>query len=81
MSISIQGFEWDEYNLGHLEAAHPHISLDLLEDIVLSSKQYAVLGHDRYGKRIFAARKGRLLVLFNLKRGGIARVFSVHEVR
>ncbi len=81
MSIHIEGFEWDADNVAHLEHAHPHISLELLEDIVRGAKQYAARRSDRYGKKVYAARQGKLLVLFNLKPGSIARIFSVHEVK
>jgi len=80
MSIRIQGFEWDEFNASHLEHSHPHVALELLEEIVAEAKEYALLGQDRHGKKVFAAKRAGLLVLFNLKPGSIARIFSVHEV-
>ena len=44
MSIKIVDFEWDEYNLGHLQKAHPHLNPELLEDIVREAKRYVQLG-------------------------------------
>jgi len=81
MSVDIEDFEWDEYNVSHLQHAHPNIPLDLLEDIVTEAKRYYTLGSDRCGKRVYGAARGKLLVLFNLKPGRIARIFSVHEVK
>ena len=75
----IAEFEWDEYNLGHLQSAHPHISPDLLEDVVREAKRYRQLGKDRYGKTVYAARRGKLTVLFNIKLNRIVRIFSVRE--
>ena len=79
MSIKIIDFEWDEYNLGHLQRAHPHLDAELLEDIVREAKKYTQLGKDRYGKTVYAARRGKLTVLFNIKRNRMVRIFSVRE--
>lgn len=81
MSVDVEDFEWDADNVTHLEHAHPSIPLDLLEDIVLNAKQYSARRSDRFGKKVYGARQGGLLVLFNLKPGRIARIFSVHEVK
>jgi hypothetical protein len=80
MSVRVEQFEWDEHNLGHLKHAHPEFELELLEEIVSSAKSYLSFGFDRYGKKIYGAQHGRLVVLFNLKKGRIARIFSVREV-
>ncbi len=80
MSVRIESFEWDEHNLGHLKHAHPEFELELLEEIVSSAKSYLNFGFDRYGKRIYGAQSGRLIVLFNMKKGRIARIFSVREL-
>jgi hypothetical protein len=79
MSIKIVDFEWDEHNVGHIQQAHPHIDLEMLEDIVHQAKNYAQLGKDQFGKTVYGARRGRLMVLFNIKMGRIARIFSVKE--
>ncbi len=79
MSIKIIDFEWDEYNLGHLQRAHPYLDAELLEDIVREAKRYTQLGKDRYGKTAYAARQGKLTVLFNIKRNRMVRIFSVRE--
>jgi len=79
MSVRIRRFEWDEFNISHLEHAHPHIQLRLLEEIVLKAKSYVAVGRDRYGKKVYVAKRGGLAVLFNLKPGGTARIFSVRE--
>ena len=81
MSIDVEGFEWDEHNVTHLQHAHPDVSLDLLEDIVTRAKSYRVFGLDQYGKRSTPYSAARLRVLFNLKPGRMARIFSVHEVK
>ena len=81
MSITIVDFEWDEYNLGHLQQAHPHLDPELLEDIVREAKRYIQLGKDRYGKTVYGARRGKLTVLFNIKRNRMVRIFSVKEER
>jgi hypothetical protein len=80
MSVRVERFEWDEHNLEHLAHAHPEFELELLEEIVSNAKFYLNFGFDRYGKRIYGAQQGRLVVLFNLKQGRIARIFSVREV-
>ena len=80
MSIDIRGFEWDEYNIAHLRERHPDIALDDLEEIVLEAKQYVRGCVDRYGKVAYAARRGNLQVWFNVKKGRIARIYSVREV-
>jgi len=80
MSVPIERFEWDEHNLGHLAHAHPEFELEFLEDTVLSAKSYLNFGFDRYGKKVYGVQRGRLIVLFNLKKGRIARIFSVREV-
>jgi hypothetical protein len=77
MSITVSEFEWDEYNVKHLQAAHPHIDPDLLEAIVREAKRYSQHGRDRMGKKIYSARGHGLQVFFNLKPGRIARIFSV----
>lgn len=81
MSVRIRGFEWDEANVRHLRKAHPHLTVELLQEIVESAKEYTAWGRDRYGKKIYGARGGRLIVLFNLKDDNTARIFSVREVR
>ncbi len=80
MSLKISRFEWDEYNTDHLAERHPEFDLDFLEEVVNQAKSYLILGHDRFGRRIYGARQGRIIVLFNIKRGKIARIFSVREV-
>lgn len=80
MSVGINRFEWDDFNMGHLRQAHPDLAFELLEDIVLSAKQYSKWGSDECGKKIFGARRGRLVVLFSLKEKDVARIFSVREV-
>jgi len=80
MSVRIEQFELDEHNLGHLAHAHLQFELEFLEEIVSSAKSYLNLGFDRYGKKIYGAQRGQLVVLFNLKKGRIARIFSVREV-
>ena len=77
MSVKIVDFEWDEHNVGHIQQAHSHIDLEMLEDIVRQSKNYVRLGEDRFGKTVYAAKRGGLMVLFNIKSGSIARIFSV----
>jgi hypothetical protein len=81
MSIDILGFEWDEHNLSHLRERHPDISVEVLEEIVLEAKRYVRGSTDRYGKVAYGARRGDLQVWFNIKKGGVARIFSVREVR
>ena len=80
MSIRIAGFEWDEFNLSHLEHAHPHLDRNMLEEIVSNAKGYVNYGRDKYGRNIYAVRRGRLLVLFNIRSGRLARIFSVREL-
>jgi hypothetical protein len=80
LSVTIERFEWDAYNVRHLAQAHPEYELEFLEEIVAQAKSYLNFGHDRYGKKVYGAQRGRLIVLFNLKRGRIARIFSVREV-
>jgi hypothetical protein len=77
MSIKIVDFEWDEHNVGHIQKAHPQLDLEILEDIVRQAKNYVQLGKDRFGKTVYSVRRGRLMVLFNIKTGRIARIFSV----
>jgi hypothetical protein len=79
MTVRINAFQWDRNNLMHLEAAHPHISLDDLMDIVEGAPVYLKTRRDRYGKMVYAARRGNLTVLFNLLPGNIVRIFSVRE--
>ena len=79
MSVEIDEFEWDEHNMGHLQAAHPHIDLKLLEDIMRQAKRYSQHGQDRFGKTVYSARGHGLRVLFNLKPGRMARIFSVRK--
>ena len=79
MSIRIKRFEWDKYNVGHLQKAHPHYDLKLLEEIVWEAKNYLNFGYDPYGKKVYGARRGHLVVLFNLKANQTARIFSVRE--
>ncbi len=80
MSIKIARFEWDEYNTGHLAQAHPEFDPEFLEEVVSQAKSYFNIGNDRFGRRIFGAQKGNIIVLFNIKRGRIARIFSVREI-
>jgi hypothetical protein len=80
MSVRISRFEWDEYNTGHLAQAHPEFDLEFLEEVVTHAKSYLNYGHDRFGRRIFGAQHGRIIVLFNIKRGTIARIFSIREI-
>ncbi|MGH7493824.1 MAG: hypothetical protein ACREOO_15710 [bacterium] len=80
MSIRIARFEWDEYNSGHLAKAHPEFGLEFLEDVVMQAKSYLSFGYDRLGRKIYGAEHGRFIVLFNLKRGKVARIFSVREI-
>jgi len=80
MAIQIDRFEWDEHNLGHLAHAHPNPDPETLQEIVRKAKQYVRLGRDRYGKMAYGARRGRLLVLFNIKRGRVVRIFSVRRL-
>lgn len=80
MSVTIERFEWDAHNAGHLAQTHPEYELEFLEEVVAQAKSYLSFGHDRYGKKVYGARRGRLIVLFNLKKGRIARIFSVREV-
>ena len=80
MSVKIERFEWDEHNLGHLAHAHPEFELELLEEIVSNAKFCLNFAFDRYGKKVYEAQRGRLIVLFNLKKGRIARILSVREV-
>ncbi|MFQ6039646.1 MAG: hypothetical protein ACE5PV_02215 [Candidatus Poribacteria bacterium] len=77
MSIKIVDFEWDKHNVEHIQKAHPHLDLEMLEDIVRQAKNYVQLGNNRFGKTVYGARRGRLMVLFNIKAGRIARIFSV----
>jgi hypothetical protein len=70
MSIKIVvDFEWDEHNVGHIQKAHTHLDLEMLEDIVRQAKNYVQLGKDQFGKTVYGARRGRLMVLFNIKIG------------
>jgi len=80
MSIKVRMFEWDANNTGHMQTRHPHIDLELLEDIVRQAKEYIKGRPDRYGNRVYGARQGRLIVWFVLKGQGRVRIFSVHEV-
>jgi uncharacterized DUF497 family protein len=80
MSVTIERFEWDAHNAEHLAQAHPEYELEFLEEIVAQAKSYLNFGRDRYGKKVYGARHGRLIVLFNIKRGRVARIFSVREV-
>jgi hypothetical protein len=80
MSIKISRFEWDEYNSGHLAQAHPEYDLEFLEAVVTQAKSYLNFGYDRFGRKIYGAQRGRIIVLFNLKRGKTARIFSVREI-
>jgi hypothetical protein len=80
MSIKITAFEWDEFNTSHLEQAHPDLDRNMLEEIVSNAKEYVSYGKDRYGKKIYAVRRGRLVVLFNIKPGRVARIFSIREL-
>lgn len=80
MSVRIEQFEWNEHNLEHLAHAHPEFEIEFLEEIVSSAKSYLNFGFDRYGKKVYGAQRGQLIVLFNLKKGRIARIFSVREV-
>jgi len=79
LSIKIRRFEWDRYNIQHLKERHPEYDIELLEEIVRTAKRYRRWGKDRYGKRVYAARRGNLIVLFNLKKNQTARIFSVRE--
>lgn len=81
MSITIVDFEWDEYNLLLLQQTHSHLDPELLEDIVRQPKRCMQLGKHRYGKMVYGATRGRLTVLFNIKRNRIVRIFSVKEER
>lgn len=78
MTITVGGFEWDDTNVDHIELAHPHISLDDLEEIVATASEYAKVRRDRYGKMVYAASRGNMVVLFNVLSGNIVRIFSVH---
>jgi len=77
MAITITEFEWDEFNTGHLQAAHPHIDLEMLEMIVENSKRWKAEGRDRFGKKVYSVVSHGLRVYFNVKPGRIARIFSV----
>jgi hypothetical protein len=79
MSVKIERFEWDERNLGHLRHAHSDCDIETLMDFVAQAKFYLNFGYDRYGKRVYGARRGRTIVFFNLKAGRMARIFSVRE--
>ena len=79
VSIAVINVGCDEYNLGHLQQAHPHLDPELLEEIVREAKRYIQLGKDRYGKMVYGARRGRLTVLFKIKRNRIVRIFSVRK--
>jgi len=57
MSIKIVDFEWDEHNVGHIQKAHPHLDLEMLEDIVRQAKNYVQLGKDRFGKTVYGVRR------------------------
>ena len=81
MTIKVGGFEWDEANVDHIELAHPHISLDDLQSVVLAAKKYFRIGEDQYGKAVYTARQGNLVVYFNIKPGAMVRIFSVREMR
>ena len=48
-----------------------------LEEIVREAKSYLNFGFDRYGKKVYGARRERLIVLFNLKEKQTARIFSI----
>lgn len=78
MTIRVRRFEWDEANVDHLELAHPHISLEDLEEIVITASGYVKVRRDRYGKMVYAASRGALVVQFNILPGNIVRIFSVH---
>jgi len=80
MSVKISHFEWDEYNTGHLAERRPEFELEFLEDVVTEAKSYFNFGYDRFGRKIYGAREGRIVVLFNIKRGKTARIFSVREI-
>jgi uncharacterized DUF497 family protein len=80
MSVRISRFEWDEYNTSHLAERHPEFELEFLEDVVKEAKSYFNFGYDRFGRKIYGAKQARIIVLFNIKRGKIARIFSVRKV-
>jgi hypothetical protein len=79
MSITVLRFEWDEFNLRSLEAAHPHVDLEMLEAIVQEAKAWRAEGRDRFGKKVYSAAGHGWRVYFNVKPGRIARIFSVRE--
>ncbi|MBI3923087.1 MAG: hypothetical protein HY318_16825 [Armatimonadetes bacterium] len=79
MSVKISRFEWDRYNVSHLTRAHPEYDLELLREIVERAKSYLDFGYDRFGRRVLGVRRGKVTVLFNLKPGRVARIFSVRE--
>jgi hypothetical protein len=68
MSIKISRFEWDEYNTSHLAQRHPEFDLEFLEDVVTQAKSCLNFGYDRFGRKIYGAKQGRIIVLFNIKR-------------
>jgi|GEM_PF-4825319 hypothetical protein len=73
--MKINGFIWDTGNLGHLEEAHPHYELEMLEEIVLAfPKKY--IGTDSRNNKVYAAQKGKITILFN-HRDNKARIFSI----
>jgi len=80
MSITIREFEWDEYNVAHLEHSHPDLDLEQLEDIVRRAKRYVKLGKDRLGHQVYGARRSRLVVRLTLRKRRAARIFSVREL-
>lgn len=81
MTIRVSRFEWDEGNVGHLEVAHPNVSLDDLEQIVLGAKRYFKAREDSRGNMVYTARRGNLAAYFNIKPGNVVRIFSVREVK
>ncbi len=81
MTIRVSRFEWDEGNLDHLEIAHPNVSLDDLEQIVLSARRYFKVREDSRGNMVYTARRGNLVAYFNIRPGGVVRIFSVREVK
>jgi len=71
----INGFIWDNANLEHLEQAHPHYDINLLEEIVLTCpKRY--IGADSRNNKVYAAQRNKITVLFN-HRSNRARIFSI----
>lgn len=73
--MKIDGFIWDTGNLEHLEQAHPHYELEMLEEIVITCpKKY--IGTDSRNNKVYAAQKGKITVLFN-HRNTKARIFTI----